>query len=154
MSIVERLVLELGPWIWWIVGLLLLGLEVLAPGTFFLWFGLAAIIVGTLAIVVDIPWQLALVLFGVLSVASMIAGRMVMSRKGNEGGDPNLNRRADRLIGREFTLAAPISNGEGTVRIDDTVWRVSGPDCPAGSRIAIAGVDGATLVAAPVPPRT
>ncbi|WP_428698488.1 NfeD family protein [Stappia sp.] len=154
MSIVERLVHELGPWIWWIVGLLLLGLEVLAPGTFFLWFGLAAIIVGTLAIVVDIPWQLALVLFGVLSVASMIAGRMVMSRKGNEGGDPNLNRRADRLIGREFVLAAPISNGEGTVGIDDTVWRVRGPDCPAGTRIAIAGVDGATLVVALAESRT
>ncbi len=150
MSIVERLVLELGPWIWWIVGLLLLGLEVLAPGTFFLWFGLAAIVVGTIAIVVDIPWQLAVTLFGVLSVGSMIVGRLVMRRTRDEGGDANLNQRGKRMIGREFVLAEPMRDGSGSVRIDDTVWRVSGPDCPAGTRISVTGVDGATLTVAPV----
>lgn len=152
MSIVERLVLELGPWIWWIVGLLLLGLEVLAPGTFFLWFGLAAIVVGTIAIVVDIPWQLAVTLFGVLSVGSMIVGRLVMRRTRDEGGDANLNQRGKRMIGREFVLAEPMRDGSGSVRIDDTVWRVSGPDCPAGTRISVTGVDGATLTVAPVQP--
>jgi hypothetical protein len=150
MSIVERLVLELGPWIWWIVGLVLLGLEVLAPGTFFLWFGLAAIVVGTIAIVVDIPWQLAVTLFGVLSVGSMIVGRLVMRRTRDEGGDANLNQRGKRMIGREFVLAEPMRDGSGSVRIDDTVWRVSGPDCPAGTRISVTGVDGATLTVAPV----
>jgi len=39
----------------------------------------------------------------------------------------------------------PIVDGVGTVRIDDSVWRVSGPDCPAGSRVKIARADGANL---------
>jgi inner membrane protein len=32
------------------------------------------------------------------------------------------------------------------VRIDDTVWRVSGSDCPAGSRVRVAATDGANLL--------
>ena len=58
---------------------------------------------------------------------------------------PFLNRRAEGYIGREFTLDKPIVNGMGTIHIDDTVWRVSGPDCPAGSRVKIARADGVNL---------
>ena len=59
---------------------------------------------------------------------------------------PFLNRRADGYVGRVFTLDKPIVDGVGTVRIDDTVWRVSGPDCPAGSRVKIARADGVSLL--------
>jgi inner membrane protein len=31
------------------------------------------------------------------------------------------------------------------VRIGDTVWRVSGPDAPAGSRVKVTSTDGPTL---------
>lgn len=150
MSLVERIVMEVGPWLWWIVGLLLLGLEVLAPGTFFLWFGLAAIVVGTLAIMIDMPWQLEIVLFGLLSVASVLVGRTYMRRQGSEGDEAGLNRRGARLVGREFVLAAPISGGQGSVRVDDSVWRVSGLDCPAGTRVRVVGIDGSALVVVPV----
>ena len=33
----------LGPWFWVVLGVLLLVLEILAPGTMFLWFGVAAL---------------------------------------------------------------------------------------------------------------
>jgi len=49
------------------------------------------------------------------------------------------------LIVGIFTLDKPIVDGTGAVRIDDTIWRVSGPDCPAGSRVRVAGADGANL---------
>ena len=47
-----------------------------------------------------------------------------------------------------FTLEKPIIEGWGTVRIDDTVWRVAGPDAPAGSRVKIVQADGASLTVA------
>jgi membrane protein implicated in regulation of membrane protease activity len=59
---------------------------------------------------------------------------------------PFLNRRAESYVGRVFTLDKPIVNGTGAVRIDDTIWRVSGPDCPAGSRVRVASADGANLL--------
>ena len=61
---------------------------------------------------------------------------------------PFLNRRADALVGRVFTLEKPIIDGLGTVRIDDTIWRVAGPDTPAGSRVRIVQADGASLTVA------
>ena len=60
-----------------------------------------------------------------------------------------LNRRNEALIGRVFTLEQPIVDGIGTVRIDDTVWRVNGPECPAGSRVRVTQADGATLAVEP-----
>ncbi|HBR46222.1 MAG TPA: hypothetical protein DEA80_15080, partial [Afipia sp.] len=48
-------------------------------------------------------------------------------------------------VGRVFTLEKPIVDGVGTVKIDDTVWRVSGPDAPSGSRVKIVSADGASL---------
>jgi membrane protein implicated in regulation of membrane protease activity len=38
-----------------------------------------------------------------------------------------------------------IEGGEGRVRIADGEWLANGPDCPAGTRVRIAGVSGACL---------
>jgi hypothetical protein len=62
---------------------------------------------------------------------------------------PMLNRRTEALVGREFTLEKAIVDGIGTVRIDDTVWRVRGADRPAGSRVKITKADGANLAVEP-----
>ena len=62
--------------------------------------------------------------------------------------NPFLNKRTDALVGREFTLEKPIIDGSGTVRIDDTIWRVAGPDAPAGSRVRIVQANGADLTVA------
>ena len=62
--------------------------------------------------------------------------------------NPFLNKRADALVGRVFTLEKPIVDGAGTVRIDDPIWRVAGPDTPAGSRVKIVHADGARLTVA------
>ncbi len=58
------------------------------------------------------------------------------------------NKRTEALVGREFTLEKPIVDGNGTVRIDDTIWRVAGPDTPAGSRVKVVQADGASLTVA------
>jgi inner membrane protein len=67
--------------------------------------------------------------------------------------DPDLaflNRRADAFVGRVFTLERPIVDGSGTIGIDDTVWRVTGPDAPAGSKVKVTRVDGVALHVEPV----
>ncbi|MBV8838763.1 MAG: NfeD family protein, partial [Alphaproteobacteria bacterium] len=48
-----------------------------------------------------------------------------------------------------FTLEKPIVGGNGTVRIDDTIWRLAGPDAPGGSRVKVVRADAATLVVEP-----
>jgi len=136
---------SLGIWNWFILGAVLLVLEVLAPGTFMLWFGLAALAVGALSLVIDWPWQAQLIAFAVLAVAAILLWRRFGARADAESDQPFLNRRAQAFVGRTFTLDKPIVDGGGTVRIDDTVWRVTGPDAPAGSRVRVVAAAGSLL---------
>lgn len=137
---------QMGTWNWLIVGLVLMGLELLAPGVFLLWLGLAALAVGLLSFVIDWTWQTQIIVFALLSIAAVPLWRSLARRSSNVTDQPHLNRRSDALVGRVFTLDKPIVDGAGTVRIDDTVWRVSGPDTPAGSRVQVVKSDGASLV--------
>ncbi|MBB5752519.1 NfeD family protein [Prosthecomicrobium pneumaticum] len=141
----------LGAWSWVVLGLVLLGLEILVPGTFFLWFGVAAALVGVAALLVDFAWQAQAIAFVVLAVALVLLGRRFFAGAGQRGAQPLLNDRPTRLIGRTYPLAEAIENGTGRVRIDDSVWRVRGPDLPAGTRVRITGHDGAVLTVEPAP---
>lgn len=148
------LVASLGPWSWWILGMVLLAAELAAPGVFLIWIGLAAMVVGaaSLALWGEIwwSWQLQLVLFAVLSVALTLAGRSYFARKDNESDQPLLNRRGDSLVGRTSTLVEPIREGRGRIRLDDTWWSVTGPDLPAGMRVRVADWTGSELIVEPV----
>jgi membrane protein implicated in regulation of membrane protease activity len=135
----------LGGWSWWLLGLVLLGIEVLAPGFFFLWFGIAAILIGISALLIDWPWQLQVLGFVVLSVIAALLGRRFAGNADGETADPHLNLRASRLEGETFVLSEPIVEGRGRIRVGDSVWQVRGPDAPAGARVVVTGADGAVL---------
>jgi membrane protein implicated in regulation of membrane protease activity len=139
----------LGTWNWLIFGIILMGLEVLAPGIFLFWFGLAALLVGLISFVVHPSWQVQILMFAGFAIAAVpLWRRLARSNAGVSASNPFLNRRAEGLVGRVFTLEKPIIDGAGTVRIDDTVWRVAGPDTPAGTRVKIVQADGANLTVA------
>src|SRR5580692_10167119 len=139
------LIESLGVWDWFIVGGLLLILEVLAPGVFMLWLGLAALLVGAISLFVDWSWQAQFVAFAGFSVAAIPLWRRLAKQVEGPTDQPFLNRRAEAFVGRVFTLEQPIVDGCGTIGIDDTVWRVSGPDTPAGTKVKVTRVDGAAL---------
>jgi membrane protein implicated in regulation of membrane protease activity len=138
-------IFTLGFWDWFIAAAVLVLLEVMAPGIFMLWLGLAALLVGLISLVVDWSWQYQFLAFAVFAMAAIPLWRRLGARARTPTDQPFLNRRADAFIGRVFTLEKPIVGGNGTIGIGDTVWRISGPDCPSGSRVKVAGVDGATL---------
>jgi len=136
---------QLGPWGWWIAGLILLALELVVPGNVFVWFGVAAILTGALALFAHLGWQIELLIFVILAVVLAIAGRRFFARGNSPGEQPFLNDRARRLVGGTYVLSRPIVDGHGSIRIDDSNWRVTGPDLPSGTRIRVAGADGAVL---------
>lgn len=139
---------DLGAWAWWVGGAILLAVEILAPGNVFVWFGIAAVLTGTAALVADIAWQYQLIAFAVLSIGLVLVGRRYFGRSG-ASEEPLLNERATRLIGQIYVLGEPIVGGNGRIRIDDTIWRLTGPDLPSGTRVRITGHDGAVLQATP-----
>ena len=135
----------LGAWAWIILGVLLIGLELTAPGIFLLWLGLAAVVTGLVDGLIGLSWQASTLLFAVLSVLAVLVGRTV-SRPAVRTESSSLNQRGEALIGRRFTLEAPLAGGEGRIRVDDSSWRVTGPDLPRGATVRVVRVEGATLV--------
>jgi len=138
--------MSLGSWNWFILGFVLLAVEVLAPGFFFLWIGISALIIGFSTLLIAWPWQVQMLGFAVLSVASAYFGKKMFGYADDVASDdPYLNKRGSRLQGRTFALSEAIEHGSGRIKVDDSVWRVTGPDAPAGTVVRVTGADGATL---------
>ncbi|CDZ41620.1 Nodulation protein nfed, c-terminal only [Neorhizobium galegae bv. officinalis] len=142
-------VVNLGPWNWWILGVVLLAAELAAPGVFLIWIGAAAIVIGMLSLALwDAAfwtWHVQLLLFAVLSGAFALAGRRFYSSRNQATDEPNLNRRGESLVGRTATLHEPIAEGRGRIRLDDTWWSVMGPDLPAGTQVKVVAASGRDL---------
>ncbi len=134
-------------WNWWLLGVVLMVIEAIAPGFFFLWMGVAALLVGlVLTLLPELAWTYQVLLFALLSVGSIVAWRLRLRRHPTHTEDPLLNRRGHQYVGRVFTLDVPAVNGHGKIRVDDSTWKVLvDQDCPAGARLRIVGVDGVLL---------
>jgi membrane protein implicated in regulation of membrane protease activity len=135
-----------GGWTWWILAGVFLIVELLAPGVFFMWLGAAAAAVGLIELIYDLPWQMEIAIFAVLSVVFVVVGRpWVLNRQHVESDQPHLNKRINQYVGQRHVLASAIVNGRGQIRIDDTTWDVIGPDLEKDAWVKVTGVDGLKL---------
>ncbi|MDB5569953.1 MAG: hypothetical protein JWN93_1136 [Hyphomicrobiales bacterium] len=133
-------------WLWLAAGVLLIGGEMLAPGFFLLWLGVAAIATGLAVSLLPMGFAWSLLAFSAFAAVAVLAGRRVYGPGEVESDQPFLNRRADALIGRTFTLEEPIKRGEGRLSVNDTQWRLRGPDMPAGVRVRVTAVEESTFL--------
>jgi membrane protein implicated in regulation of membrane protease activity len=139
------LFVQYGPWAWFVVGLVLLALELVVPGGWFLWLGAGGIVTGVLAFIPGVTWPWQVTIFGVLALAIVIGWTMISRRRTPRSDRPLLNRRAETFVGQESQIDEPIVNGFGRIKLGDTWWRISGPDLAAGQRVRVVGADGAVL---------
>jgi hypothetical protein len=145
----------LGFWSWLAVALILMALETIVPGVHFLWFGLAAFVVGLLVAMVgalgageSFPLAMQLVTFALLSVATVFAVKKLAGASPQDH-HPDINAPGSQFIGRIVVVEQAISNGRGKVRAGDSVWLAQGQDAAAGARVLVTGVNGTALVVTP-----
>jgi len=137
-------------WHWWILALALIIAETLLPGTFFLWMGVSALVLGVLAwLIPAMGWETQVMLFAVLSLVAIVGWRMYQRKNPDETDQPSLNRRGEQYIDRVFVLETAIENGFGKVRVGDSLWRVKGDDAAAGTKVRVTAADGIVLVVEP-----
>lgn len=137
-------------WGWLGAGLALMALEVLlAPGSYLLWVGIAALLMAGLSTLVSFSAGGELATFGVLGLVCGVIGWRIYGARVENDAARDLHDPAITFVGRVFTLMTPIENGFGQVRVDDTVWRVSGPPLPVGATVKVKSLDGSTLVVEP-----
>lgn len=142
----------LGFWSWLVIALVLMALETVIPGVHFLWFGLAAFVVGLLVAVASalgvadaFPFGVQLVLFALLAVATVFGVKRVTGASPSDH-HPDINAPGSQFIGRMVIVEDAISRGRGKVRAGDSVWLAQGEDAPAGARVLVTGVNGTALV--------
>jgi membrane protein implicated in regulation of membrane protease activity len=135
-----------GVWNWLILAVLLFILEAVVPGVHFLWFGIAAVVVGALAMATGMAWQFQIIAFAVISVLTVFWVRRYVRPEVAASDLPNLNIRGQQYIGRSVVVEQAIQNGRGRVRVDDTLWQAKGPDAPAGARVTVTSSEGSVLV--------
>lgn len=141
----EDFVPVLGVWFWWIAAGILLILELLAPGIFLIWLGIAAAITAAVDMAVPMTWQGELLVFAAASAVSVFVGRAVMARRGAVD-HPFLNRRNLGYVGSIHVLQNAIVDGRGKLAIEGTVWEIQGPDLPPGTHVKVTGTAGLILV--------
>ncbi|HSB67958.1 MAG TPA: NfeD family protein [Candidatus Methylomirabilis sp.] len=135
-------------WLWLVLGLFLVGCEILTPGGFYvLFFGIGALVVGAMA---GLGWGgptwAQWLLFSVISVASLLVFRPRLLRlaRSKERPDP-----IDTLEGEVATLADDLSPGAvGKAELRGTAWTVINRDerpLARGRRCRVVRVEGLTL---------
>ena len=142
-------------WLWLIGGVLLLIMEVIAPGFFLVFLGAAAIATGLFTLLFHLGAVAEVGLFALYSFVAVFAGRRAYAARGIVGGDPLLNDPARRLVGKVVTVVAAVDEHNGRVRVGDGEWSARGGPAEVGECVRITGVEGNCLkveLERPLPP--
>ena len=140
-------------WLWLIGGVLLLIAEVIAPGFFLIFVGVAAAATGLFTLLFDLGTAPQLALFALYSVIAVLVGRRFYGNRMADSADMLLNDRGGQLVGKLVTVVEPVDEHGGRVRVGDTEWSARGGPAAVGERVRIAGVDGNCLKVEPEPGR-
>ena len=136
---------------WACLALVLIAAEVLAPGVFMLWLGIAAgVVFAVVLLVPGIPVTLQALGFITLSFLTIVVYRRYFKGADEASDQPLLNRRAEQFVGKIFVLESAITNGSGRIKVGDALWTVVGPALPAGARVRVESADSMTLAVVPV----
>src|SRR3954447_12191818 len=124
-------------WLWLIGGVVLLIAEVIAPGFFLVFIGAAAIATGLFTELFDLGAAPQFGLFALYAVIAVMVGRRFYANRATDSGDPLLNDRGARLVGKVVTVAADVDEHHGRVRVGDGEWSARGGPAAAGERVRI-----------------
>ncbi len=132
-------------WLWLVLGLALLGGEMLAPGGLYLLFlGIGALIVGVMALAgIAGPAWTQLLLFTLLSLLSLTALRSRLARSMRP------EKLDEAIVGDTIELTTSIEpDGVGQARYRGSVWKVYNAGTSAleaGARCRVEEINGITL---------
>jgi membrane protein implicated in regulation of membrane protease activity len=137
-------------WIWAIAGVLLLIAEIIAPGFFLVFVGVAAIATGLFTLLFDLDTAPQLALFAIYAVLAVMIGKRWYGEP--DGGDQGhtINEPAKRLVGKTVTAVTDVDDHGGRVRVGDGEWNARGGPAAPGERLTVTGVEGNCLIVEPV----
>ena len=137
-------------WMWAIGGVLLLIAEIIAPGFFLFFVGIAAIATGVFTLLFDLGVAPQLALFAIYTALAVMVGRRWYAPPNIPDQNRDLNEPAKRMIGRTVTVVSDVDDHAGRVRVGDGEWNARGGPAAAGERVTVSSVEGNCLIVEPV----
>ena len=136
---------------WGLLGLTLVGLELITGTTYILWPAAAALILAVLVFFLPLAWEVQFVLFFILSIVLLVAGHRYLRPMMKSGEPSDVNDPGQAMLGRRVTAFTDFENGHGRVTLGDTQWSAStDADNPkTGDALVITSVAGTTLIVEP-----
>lgn len=116
-------------WAWIIIGAVLAGLEVVAPGVYLLWIGLGAFAVGivmALAPGLGGGWQA--LIFAIAMLGSLTLGFWVQRRGPRSADAELLNRETQAMIGKRYVALTDFELGRGRIKVGDSSYAAVSDD--------------------------
>jgi inner membrane protein len=132
-------------WLWLIAAAVLGIAELVVPGVYLIWIGLAALITGLATLLLPLPVVAQFALFAVTAFAAVYAGRRYLLNNPIVSDDPKLNDRGARLVGSIVIVVEAVDSAHGHVKVGDSVWSARGADAAIGDRLRVTGSDGSML---------
>jgi membrane protein implicated in regulation of membrane protease activity len=125
-------------WYWWVFAVIFLVVEMLIPAFFFLWMSVSALVTGIIVwLIPGVSTDIQILIFSLLSIVAIVVWRVYGKKISITSDQPLLNSRGSQYVGRIFNLHEPIVNGQGKIKVDDTIWKVYGEDCDIHSKVKV-----------------
>ena len=151
---VEWLDTNVAYWHWIVAGLLLAGLEIFVPSFVILWFGVAAILVGILMVMITMGFTAQLLIWGILSVLLLVLWHKLVSPRMHNKTLAGMSREA--IIGQVGTVMEYSSaRARGNLRfpaplLGNDEWEfIYEGQLQAGDRVVVTEVSGNALIVIP-----
>lgn len=138
---------------WFTFGLVLVLLELFIPGTYLIWFGLAAFVMGIVVSYAALSGIEILVCFAFISAVFAGIGWLVYTKLINKSKVPEkykyLNDMAGVHIGKVYNLSEDAVDGRSKAKVGDTFWLVEVKgNLKKGDKVKITGVENGVILKA------
>ncbi|MGC6406127.1 NfeD family protein [Bisgaard Taxon 45] len=135
------------PWHWLILGFVLLIAELVLPGVFLLWWGLAAVVIaGVMALIPSVSLTVLAISYAILAIIlSVVWWKYQHGKDKADQLHSSLNQRDHAMLGTRGTVQEIAPHGIGRGHFGDTTWRIQGADLQVGDLVEVYQVDGITL---------
>ena len=136
------------PVFWIVAGLVVAALEMVVPGFVIIWFGVAGVVTGILAIFIHNPWAQFGIFLG-LSAGLVACSRLIARRITKPEPEPV---GAMRLAGVEGVVMRAIEPGKpGRVKVIGEEWRAEARTrLDVGAKVKVVRVEGTRVIVEPL----
>lgn len=135
------------PVIWFLIGLVLLLLELAIPGLIIFFFGIGAWIVAICLLVFDMSLTIQLMVFVATSILSLLLMRKILRKKFFKEDDSIEGSLEEEFIGKTGIAETKLVTGKpGKITFKGTLWNaISDTDIEKGAQVKVTGKESITL---------